>query len=261
MGRLWFLFSLTMLCWLTACGAVSPPTEPSVWEIPADPVPTVSESASEIIPEPEEDAKPSAVVTPEQAVKPKPAEAPEAVPALEDFVRVADWLPDIYTDLRYAADNNFTGQTIYDFSDAYLRYGTVQKLAAVQETVAESGCSLLIWDAFRPASAQFQLWEICPDPAYVANPEKGFSSHSRGNTVDVTLVTADGQPVEMPTDFDDFTALADRDYSDIGEDAAANARLLENAMTAAGFRPYSAEWWHCSDTQAYPVEEEFIPPS
>ena len=135
----------------------------------------------------------------------------------------------------------------------------MQKLAAVQETVAESGCSLLIWDAFRPVSAQFRLWEICPDPAYVANPEKGFSSHSRGNTVDVTLVTTDGQPVDMPTDFDDFTALADRDYRDVGDTAAANARLLESAMTAAGFRPYSAEWWHYSDTQSYPVDEQFIP--
>ena len=191
----------------------------------------------------------------------EPAEVTESIPAPEDFVRVADWIPDIYTDLRYAADNNFTGQAIYDFSDAYLRYGTVEKLAAAQETVAESGCSLLIWDAFRPASAQFRLWEICPDPAYVANPEKGFSSHSRGNTVDVTLVTADGQPMEMPTDFDDFTALADRDYSDVGDTAAANARLLESAMTAAGFRPYSAEWWHYSDTQSYPVDEQFIPPS
>ena len=201
--------------------------EPSL-EAPADllPAPAVSGDGAEA--EPNEGSE--------------PAEVTESIPAPEDFVRVADWIPDIYTDLRYAADNNFTGQAIYDFSDAYLRYGTVQKLAAVQETVAESGCSLLIWDAFRPASAQFRLWEICPDPAYVANPEKGFSSHSRGNTVDVTLVTTDGQPVDMPTDFD-----------------AANARLLESAMTAAGFRPYSAEWWHYSDTQSYPVDEQFIP--
>ena len=243
MGRRWLLFTLTILCWLTACGAAPPPTEPSPpekgRETPADPAPAVT--------------GPSPAVTPE--LEPEPSPAPE------DFVRVADWIPGIYTDLRYAADNNFTGQAIYDFSDAYLRYGTAQKLALVQETVAESGCSLLIWDAFRPVSAQFRLWEVCPDPAYVANPEKGFSAHSRGNTVDVTLVTSDGQPVEMPTNFDDFTALADRDYSDVGEDAAANARLLETAMTAAGFRPYSAEWWHFSDTQAYPVEETFIPPS
>ena len=75
----------------------------------------------------------------------------------------------------------------------------------------------------------------------------------------MTLVTIDGQPVDMPTDFDDFTALADRDYSDVEAAAAANARLLESAMTAAGFRPYSAEWWHYSDTQSYPVDEQFIP--
>lgn len=205
-------------------------------------------------------AEPPAVsATPETPAEPEPQ--PEPVPEPEDFVSVTDWIPGIHTELRYATDNNFTGQAIYDFSDAYLRYGTVQKLAAAQETIAESGCSLLIWDAFRPVSAQFRLWEICPDPAYVANPEKGFSSHSRGNTVDVTLVTTDGQPVDMPTDFDDFTALADRDYSDVEAAAAANARLLENAMTAAGFRPYSAEWWHYSDTEPYPVEETFIPES
>ena len=172
---------------------------------------------------------------------------------------MVDYIPGIYTELRYASDNNFTHQVIYSFSDAYLRYGTVQKLASAQESLETAGYSLLIWDAFRPVSAQFKLWEICPDPAYVANPEKGFSSHSRGNTVDVTLVTTDGQPVDMPTDFDDFTTLADRDYSDVGDTAAANARLLESAMTAAGFRPYSAEWWHYSDTQSYPVDEQFIP--
>lgn len=249
MHRHWLPLSLSLLCWLIGCGAFQEPPasstpEPSL-EAPADPLPAPAASGDGAEAEPEEGSE--------------PAEVTESIPAPEDFVRVADWIPDIYTDLRYAADNNFTGQAIYDFSGAYLRYGTVQKLAAAQETVAESGCSLLIWDAFRPASAQFRLWEICPDPAYVANPEKGFSSHSRGNTVDVTLVTTDGQPVDMPTDFDDFTALADRDYSDVGDTAAANARLLESAMTAAGFRPYSAEWWHYSDTQSYPVDEQFIP--
>ena len=203
--RHWLPLSLSLLCWLVGCGAFQespmPSTpEPSL-EAPADPLPAPAASGDGAEAEPDEGSE--------------PAEVTESIPAPEDFVRVADWIPDIYTDLRYAADNNFTGQAIYDFSDAYLRYGTVQKLVAAQETIAESGCSLLIWDAFRPASAQFRLWEICPDPAYVANPEKGFSSHSRGNTVDVTLVTTDGQPVDMPTDFDDFTALADRDYSDV----------------------------------------------
>ena len=220
--------------------------EPSL-EAPADPLPAPAASGDGAEAEPDEGSE--------------PAEVTESIPAPEDFVRVADWIPDIYTDLRYAADNNFTGQAIYDFSDAYLRYGTVQKLASAQESLETAGYSLLIWDAFRPVSAQFKLWEICPDPAYVANPEKGYSSHSRGSTVDITLVTLDGDPVEMPTDFDDFTAMADRDYSDVSEEAAANAGLLEEAMTAAGFKPYSAEWWHYSDTEPYPVEETFIPES
>lgn len=227
---------------LSGCGTSTEPVTPP---LPAEP-PAVSDT-----PEAPAETKP--------LPEPEPAPVPEPAPA--DLVAVVDYIPGIYTELRYASDNNFTHQVIYSFSDAYLRYGTVQKLASAQESLETAGYSLLIWDAFRPVSAQFKLWEICPDPAYVANPEKGYSSHSRGNTVDITLVTLDGESVEMPTDFDDFTAMADRDYSDVGEKAAANARLLEEAMTAAGFKPYSAEWWHYSDTEPYPVEETFIPES
>lgn len=227
---------------LSGCGTSTEPVTPP---LPAEP-PAVSDT-----PEAPAETKP--------LPEPEPAPVPEPAPA--DLVAVVDYIPGIYTELRYASDNNFTHQVIYSFSDAYLRYGTVQKLASAQESLETAGYSLLIWDAFRPVSAQFKLWEICPDPAYVANPEKGYSSHSRGSTVDITLVTLDGDPVEMPTDFDDFTAMADRDYSDVSEEAAANAGLLEEAMTAAGFKPYSAEWWHYSDTEPYPVEETFIPES
>ena len=200
-------------------------------------------------PPPEQTSLPDAPPLPEPAPEPEPG----------DFVRVTDYLPEIRVDLRYAGEDNFTGQVIYSFSGAYLRYGTLEKLSAAQETLAEAGYGLLLWDAFRPTAAQFRLWEVCPDPAYVANPQRGFSSHSRGNTVDLTLVTPEGGAVEMPTGFDDFSPLADRDYSDVPETAAANARLLESAMTAAGFRPYQGEWWHFTDTDDYPVEEDFSP--
>lgn len=236
MRRYLFLALIAVLL-LSRCGAPAAPVPP----LPADSVTPEAPAEAKPLPEPE------------------PAPVPEPAPA--DLVVVVDYIPGIYTELRYASDNNFTHQVIYSFSDAYLRYGTVQKLASAQESLETAGYSLLIWDSFRPVSAQFKLWEVCPNPAYVANPEKGHSSHSRGNTVDITLVTLDGEPVEMPTDFDDFTAMADRDYSDVGEEAAANARLLEDAMTAAGFKPYSAEWWHYSDTTSYPVEETFIPES
>ena len=206
-------------------------------------------------PPPEQTSLPDAPPLPEPVPEPEPPPEPEP----GDFVRVTDYLPEIRVDLRYAGEDNFTGQVIYSFSGAYLRYGTLEKLSAAQETLAEAGYGLLLWDAFRPTAAQFRLWEVCPDPAYVANPQRGFSSHSRGNTVDLTLVTPEGGAVEMPTGFDDFSPLADRDYSDVPETAAANARLLESAMTAAGFRPYQGEWWHFTDTDDYPVEEDFSP--
>ena len=242
--RRYLFFAWIAALFLSGCGA---PAEPVTPPLPAEPPPV------SVTPEAPAEADPKPL--------PEPESPPVPEPAPEELVAVTDYIPGIYTDLRYASDNNFTHQIIYSFSDAYLRYGTVQKLAAAQESLEAAGYSLLIWDAFRPVSAQFRLWEICPDPAYVANPEKGYSSHSRGNTVDITLVTLNGESVEMPTDFDDFTAMADRDYSDVGEEAAANARLLEETMTAAGFKPYSAEWWHYSDTTSYPVDEAFTPES
>lgn len=209
---------------------------------------------------PAEEPEPKSVREPVPEPKPAPEpEPPPETPEPADFVLVTDCIPGIRVDLKYAAEDNFTGQAIYDFTEAHLRYGTVQKLAAAQETLSTQGYSLLIWDAFRPVKAQFRLWEVCPNPMYVANPEKGFSSHSRGNTVDVTLVLEDGSPVEMPTGFDDFSPLANRDYSDVPAAAAANARLLEDVMAECGFKPYSGEWWHFSDTDSYPVEEDFVP--
>lgn len=182
-------------------------------------------------------------------------ESPKTESADGDLVRVLDYIPSIFVELKYATDDNFTGSVIYDFTDAYLRYGTVKKLAQVQEEMLERGYSLKIWDAYRPVSAQFALWEACPDPVYVANPSTGYSSHSRGNTVDVTLVMADGSEIEMPTEFDDFSALADRDYSDVIETAKSNVLILENAMSSNGFNCYSGEWWHYSDSMSYSIIE------
>ena len=191
----------------------------------------------------------SAEPTPE----PTTDSTPERVPEAGELVRVVDVIPGIYTDARYASEDNFTGRAIYEDSTVYLRYSTAHKLAKVQESLNSLGYSLCTWDGWRPVAAQFALWRACPDPVYVANPFSGVSGHCRGNTVDITLVTLDGESVAMPSDFDDFSSLADRDYSDVSPEAAENARLLEELMTAAGFRPYSAEWWHYTDNDAYDV--------
>ena len=195
----------------------------------------------------------------EESARETPAEALTPEPADTDFVRVRDYIPGIAVELRYATEDNFCGQAVYDFSEAHLRYGTVKKLSAAQEALAARGYGLKIWDAYRPAAAQFTLWEICPDSRYVADPNRGYSSHSKGNTVDVTWVTAGGADVERPTGFDDFSALADRDYSDVPEAAAVNALLLEETMAEAGFSPYFGEWWHFSDTHEYEVAETLPP--
>lgn len=176
-----------------------------------------------------------------------------------DFVLVKDYIPGIVINLKYATEHNFTGQVIYPFTKAYLRYGTVKKLMKVQSDLSEQGYGLAIWDAYRPVTAQFKLWAVCPDPTYVANPNAGFSAHSKGNTVDVTLTDLKGNEVEMPSEFDDFSSLADRNYSDVSAKAAANAELLASVMTAGGFAGYSGEWWHYSDTTDYPVEKSFNP--
>lgn len=78
-----------------------------------------------------------------------------------DLVRVLDYIPDVVLDIRYATDNNFTGQVIYDFSDAWLRYGTVKKLMQVHNALKAQGLCLKIWDAFRPTTAQFRFWSVC----------------------------------------------------------------------------------------------------
>lgn len=60
----------------------------------------------------------------------------------------------------------------------------------------------------------------------------------------------------MPSNFDEFGALADRDYSDVSPEAAENARLLEQAMASEGFNAYNAEWWHYTDSDSYDFCEE-----
>ena len=252
------IFTLwALLAALAACGA--PKTaEPIVTSLEtAAPVQTeVTEPAETTVPtETPTEAPTEAPVT----VPTEPAQLPE--PEDADLVKVIDYIPNIRQELAYATEENFTGQPVYNFTDTYLRYGTVKKLCEVSEELAEQGLGLLIWDGFRPVSAQAALWEICPDETYVSHPVTGSRSHCRGSAVDLTLVDLEtGEKLTMPTGFDDFTPLADRNYADCSEEAKANALLLEQTMEKHGFKPYSAEWWHFSDTQTYPVDEEFTPP-
>ena len=172
-----------------------------------------------------------------------------------DIVLIKEVIPGIFIDLKYATEDNFTEKIVYENIDATLRYGTLRKLKKAYEQLTDMGYSIIIWDAFRPKSAQFKLWEICPNDDYVADPYKGSSRHNRGCAVDVALADIDGNLLEMPSLYDDFSPLADRDYSDVPDIAAKHSMILEKAMVNAGFRPYFNEWWHYNDTVDYDVVE------
>lgn len=165
-----------------------------------------------------------------------------------DMVDLRDYIPGIQIELVYATENNVYKKPIYDSDQALLRRGTAEKLKKAQQTLQSQGYSLKIWDAYRPPQAQYRLWEVMPDRRYVIDPNQGFSNHSRGAAVDVTLVDLTGQELFMPTGFDNFTAQADRDYRDISQVQADNARLLEKAMVDSGFSSIFYEWWHFNDT-------------
>lgn len=152
--------------------------------------------------------------------------------------------PRIKCDIRYATTNNFTGKVIYPCATCCVRAEVAQALDAVQKELETMGLGLLIWDGYRSLAAQWTFWNICPDERYVTDPRKG-GRHTRGTAVDLTLVDLKtGKELEMPTEFDNFTPKAWRNYQECSEQAKKNRALLEEVMTRHGFTGFRYEWWH-----------------
>lgn len=215
-------------------------------------VAAATEEEPEAEPEAEAEAEPEAGT---ESAPPAPQElpAPAENTAVRDLelVRVLSYIPDLKVDLKYASTDNYTGKLVYSFDEPYLRYGTVKKLAQAQAQLKAQGYELVLWDAFRPNEAQFVLFDAFPNGNFVANPYGGgHSSHTSGGTVDVALMK-DGVLVELPSGFDEFSPLGDRNYADVTAEAAANARLLEQVMTSNDFTGYFGEWWHYTDNTGY----------
>ncbi|VDG24349.1 M15 family metallopeptidase [Lactiplantibacillus mudanjiangensis] len=166
---------------------------------------------------------------------------------LTGFTNVQTLDPMILVDLRYATTNNFTHQVIYDFTTAIVRTGTAQKLAQASALVQAQGYRLKIWDAYRPVSAQKRLFDVYPDPNFVAPPDPNFS-HQKGVTLDLTLTDMAGHDCLMPTAFDDFSPQAHRQAPRATQQDA-NYQILDQAMHQAGFIGYENEWWDYRDSQ------------
>ncbi|MBR1455807.1 MAG: SH3 domain-containing protein [Oscillospiraceae bacterium] len=252
------LLALLLVLLLCACGR----SEAEVVTQSATPAPEGTETEA---PETQEPFVVGSLDEGETGTEAQPSEeTPVPTPALSpvtlrdddvltdtELVRVRNYIPDLRIDLKYASTDNYTGNVVYTFDEPYLRYGTVKKLAAAQAQLKERGYELVLWDAFRPTEAQYVLYDAFPNSAYVANPYGGgHSSHTNGGTVDVGLMK-DGALVALPSGFDEFSALGDRNYSDVSQEAAANAGLLEDVMVANDFTGYYGEWWHFSDNEGY----------
>ena len=160
-------------------------------------------------------------------------------------------VPGLVVDLAYASDDNFLGKAVYpEGARCLLLPGVAERLATVARALEARGFRLKAWDCYRPLHVQWAMWKLVPRKGYVADPHTG-SHHNRGAAVDVTLVTLDGLPVDMPTPFDTFGPSAHHGSNAGTPDARAHRELLRQVMVDAGFRPNRMEWWHYDAPEAH----------
>ncbi len=161
-----------------------------------------------------------------------------------DWVNVQQFEPSLYLDMAYATPHNFLKEAVYPHAVCLLHRPIAEALQRAQHNVLQQGYSLKLWDCYRPLSVQKKMWALVPDARYVADPKDG-SRHNRGAAVDITLVTAQGKSLEMPTNFDDFSVQASpTSYARWSAPARKHFDILKQAMLAAGFDPLPSEWWH-----------------
>lgn len=192
---------------------------------------------------------------------------PQEEPLPEGFAYVDRVIPNIVIDLRYCTKHNFVGERI----DGYLkprciltREATVA-LLQVQEALKPFGLGLKIFDAYRPQRAvdHFVRWannledtrtkaDFYPDINKNTLIRDGYiaarSSHSRGSTVDLTIISLQSETAEealdMGTDFDFFGPASSPFFPGLSPDQRAHRMLLHALMKKYGFEPYPEEWWH-----------------
>jgi len=170
---------------------------------------------------------------------------PIALESLADstFIRLADYSDGFGYDMRYATENNFLKEKVYDCAECYTRVKTAKALLAANADFKKKGVKIKFFDCYRPNSVQYKMWEILPNPQYVANPVKG-SIHNKGGAVDITLETLDGKELDMGTDFDFFGKRAYHDMTDLPQAILDNRKMLKETMENHGFWSIRTEWWH-----------------
>ena len=189
------------------------------------------------------------------------------------FVLLSDVIPHIIQEIRYFSTYNFLGERVdgYEEPCSILTKEAARALKAVSNEMFVQGYRLKIFDTYRPACAvrHFVLWGIedqdvrikpyfYPDLQKQELFEKGYiakmSSHSRGSTVDLTLLDMrTGKEVDMGSPFDLFSELSHPDCRDVTEEQFENRMMLQKVMVRNGFKPIDCEWWHFTlENEPYP---------
>jgi D-alanyl-D-alanine dipeptidase len=183
----------------------------------------------------------------------------EKTMAQQGLVEVQQAIPGILVELKYATTDNFMHKNVYGcLQKAYLQKEVVARLKKAQDYLSASqpGYHLLIYDATRPLSKQWDLWNALPQYSpkirsnYVANPAE-HSIHNYGSAVDLTVADEQGRPLDMGTHFDFFGEMAypSREKAllasgKLKKEAYSNRLILRKAMIHGGFMPIEYEWWH-----------------
>ena len=178
------------------------------------------------------------------------------------FVPLYSVIDDAAYDIRYYSSNNFTGNKIngYVAPVAYMTKEGANALASAANDLRKQGYRLLIWDTYRPQKAvdNFVSWINNPkdegDKSFYPTLKKSDllkgqyimekSGHTRGSTVDLTLIKKDGSFVDMGGTFDLFSEISHPDYKKLTKEQKKNRKILHDAMIRAGFKGIDSEWWH-----------------
>ena len=178
------------------------------------------------------------------------------------FRQVSAMIDDVVYDMRYYSSYNFTGKRINGYKKpvAYMTKESLNALAIAADDLRKQGYRILIWDTYRPQKAvdNFVEWINNPndpgDKSFYPDLNKSDllkgqyimekSGHTRGSTVDLTIIKKDGSFVDMGGTFDLFSEISHPDYKKLTRVQKKNRKILYDAMTKAGFKGLDSEWWH-----------------
>ena len=192
----------------------------------------------------------------------KPTQTPETLP--DGFVYITDVAPDVILEIRYYSTYNFVGTRVDDYLSpvAILSKEAADALKLANDELRAQGYALKVFDAYRPQGAVSHFMRWAADENDVLTKEYFYpgidktriipdgyvmerSGHSRGSTVDLTIVDMrTGKEADMGSPFDFFGRESHHGTDLITGEQSGNRLILRNAMENAGFKIYDEEWWH-----------------